>query len=698
MFKQKCELFCAIFIICNIFIIDGRIIDKNIQIKCSFKLNESWITNKEVKYDTCTSEPLIIEIPNTKIDEVVDINGEMLQNQSTIEGFRIYGEQIKFFPGEIKTNFPSLIAFSLWNSEVAFLKQDDLIQFGDDLELFSFNNNKISAIFKDTFFYNENLKYIFLSGNPITYISDNSFSSLNNLQILSFENIDCLKDGTQYFTNGNYFRNSINQFDNYIKGCKQFEDTSLETYKNQNSLESNERLKSTMINLEAALKSKEKDNTYKKVNMTCHIKNASDTCEIHQKIDHKNFEVETIIFDFEFFKDNNFESDEDENDSMIRKIIIEDNLFMYFPLNIATFSQISNVEVMSIKSSGLVSFDDKDLESFLELKQIDFSYNILTSIPKHAFKFNTKLEDINLNGNMIAKLDVGLFSSLNQLKILKLRYNKLKYISPDILHENQNLIRFDLRDNKCINMMIPKQSKSDTEMKIIDSCLTPKTLMCAYKNETCYVQNLEIIHPRTEVEVSYTTTSKSSLDDVKILNATDQKTKFIPRDISKILINLEEIIIENSGLSALLSLDFSGFAKLIKVQITNNNITKIDENVFADLKNLETLDLSANNIFALPDNLLTPLTKLKVLILSSNKIVRFKVEFLPKKNMIQEFYIDRNQLEFFHTRTLKHLRKSKVIDLSGNVCIDQKYDDSIDNAKKLMEISGFVDFNCSDDI
>lgn len=109
------------------------------------------------------------------------------------------------------------------------------------------------------------------------------------------------------------------------------------------------------------------------------------------------------------------------------------------------------------------------------------------------------------------------------------------------------------------------------------------------------------------------------------------------------------------------------------------------------------MNLASNNIRRLPNKLLNQLNRLKILIWSDNFLKKFTASLLPPKNVIEELQIQNNQLELIETKTLRFLRKAKLIDMTENICIDMKYEKSQNNSRALVKLSGETDLNCSED-
>ncbi|XP_055906101.1 leucine-rich repeat and immunoglobulin-like domain-containing nogo receptor-interacting protein 2 [Eupeodes corollae] len=83
-------------------------------------------------------------------------------------------------------------------------------------------------------------------------------------------------------------------------------------------------------------------------------------------------------------------------------------------------------------------------------ERLDLSHNKITEIPVGVFSSNSKLKEINLDGNMIAHIDKEVFSSLPNLDYLSLANNKLTDVAADTFTEASELRVLNLSNNSIV--------------------------------------------------------------------------------------------------------------------------------------------------------------------------------------------------------------------------------------------------------
>ena len=64
---------------------------------------------------------------------------------------------------------------------------------------------------------------------------------------------------------------------------------------------------------------------------------------------------------------------------------------------------------------------------------------------------------------------------------------------------------------------------------------------------------------------------------------------------------------------------------------------------------------------------------MKTLNLSGNQLTSVETELLPLNNLIEEFLINDNKIDYIDKRILRSLRRAKLLDFTENYCINMKY-------------------------
>jgi Leucine-rich repeat (LRR) protein len=113
-----------------------------------------------------------------------------------------------------------------------------------------------------------------------------------------------------------------------------------------------------------------------------------------------------------------------------------------------------------------------------------------------------------------------------------------------------------------------------------------------------------------------------------------------------------------------------------------------------NLVHLEFIDMSHNFIENLIDDIFVNFTSLKVVNFNQNRVTKLENSMFPANNKIMKLQFSQNLLSSIEPEIIKNLKQIKLIDLTGNKCIDTKYDENYNNVKKVMEIFGEIHFKC----
>ena len=373
------------------------------------------------------------------------------------------------------------------------------------------------------------------------------------------------------------------------------------------------------------------------------------------------------------------------------ELYIDHQQTLFLPINLV--QHFPELQVLAVTSSGLIQIDLSVFGFMKILKVLNLNSNKLQEIESGTFKHLKLLETLDLSSNNLKTFETSAINGLAKLQNLNLAGNRLKAISSNIFESLKVLQIADLSNNSCINLSYPKVTLKEIKDRLIEDCtalveiecfwLEPDTDIYFHEEDfDCVAVNLTIVHHKTKIsqlkrQIGY---------DSSIFSVIDQHIEFLPHELSETFANLHILVVVRSKLSALRQRDFEGLTNLKNITIVSNDILLIEPGMFDDVPQLEILNLSSNNIKTLPEMIFAKLAQLKTLNLSDNKLQSFFSEFLPLNNVIEEFYIKNNELKQISSTVYMELKKSKIIDLTDNVCIDFKYDEGKTDSKTLTQL------------
>lgn len=682
----------------------------------------------------CIVYDLVITRPD---DTITSLNGKTDPKYYEYKSLQIKNQIVNFVPKNIAIFFPELEELEITNSSLEWIEQVNIREL-TNLKKLNLEKNKLEILEKDLFDFNKKLETVNISENKLQFLHKNIFYKLTNLRSIDIEDNICTRsfynNDKYYFLRSNEYRDHIiNQLNSY---CQSWEDAyriyEIRFNKKINDLQSkNEklthRLKTCDGNFDAALTNFRQQklvnsniefssrlNDSPVIFMTCEMKLCV-AIEFKVYFANSSIENKTIL---SLYSNNTLQitslkihqqqtlflpQNLDEHFPMLSELLVVESGLCEIDYDV--FKGLRYLVTLNLTNNKIPEIPAYTFANLEDLQELDLSFNKIHTLNDDVFTSVMSLRNLYLNNNFLTSIKVEVLQNLENLNGLYLQNNLLKFISATLLTPLTSLKSVDLSDNVCIDMSQPTSTLVDIEATIIDNCIAPVELNCkGVQNETsenfgnssyCQVEDLFIEYPKTKISK---VNGKQGLNNsVNIFFADEQSIKYFPFQLSQQFPNLEKIEIQQSKLSALHRMDFDGFSKLAQIVMNNNNLSSISAGTFDSVPELELLDLSSNNIASLPTKIFTRLTRLRTLLLSNNRMITFTADFLPRKNVIDVFRVDNNRLEFIETKTLRFLRKAKLIDLTGNICIDMKFDKTENSTRALVELSGEIDLNCSAD-
>lgn len=228
---------------------------------------------------------------------------------------------------------------------------------------------------------------------------------------------------------------------------------------------------------------------------------------------------------------------------------------------------------------------------------------------------------------------------------------------------------------------------------------------CEFSNEyssmlgnvySCKIKNAILHNENDKFTITGTHPSKGRKDlGVKFLEFVSSNLTFIPEQVFKKFPNLEYLNVNNVGLKSfrpitnardlkvvlandnqLTKLNANVFAvttNLEKLSFRKNKIQEVDVNTFYNLGNLRELYLSDNQLRSLHMNTFAPLISLEILSLSGNQLQSVDLELFHANVQLNEVLFYDNKLSAIHPQAFSSLAKLFNLELHGNLCADKDF-------------------------
>ncbi|OQV17276.1 putative Insulin-like growth factor-binding protein complex acid labile subunit [Hypsibius exemplaris] len=228
------------------------------------------------------------------------------------------------------------------------------------------------------------------------------------------------------------------------------------------------------------------------------------------------------------------------------------------------------------------------------LRVLNLSKNGLETLPWQTLQANNaNLEDIDLSGNLIKRIEAGQLPQLKHVRRLDFSGNPLNYIGSEAFR----------------GLVLDYLNLANTSQSV----LGPNVFL------HCRVINLNISDMGLKILSS--TTFRPIAQDVLTLDVSGNPELVLQPKMFDFLPSLRVLVMRRMYLIGL-PMDFFGYANDIEsVDLSENKILALDERVFAPLQNLLRLNLYRNQLRTVPSSVVLP--RIEDIDLSDNRLTSF---------------------------------------------------------------------------
>ncbi|XP_063695516.1 leucine-rich repeat-containing protein 15-like [Culicoides brevitarsis] len=327
-----------------------------------------------------------------------------------------------------------------------------------------------------------------------------------------------------------------------------------------------------------------------------------------------------------------------------------------FPSTI--FEKFSKLESIVMSSVGLENIERGSFHAAGSLKMLNLEKNRLQKIIDESFQGARALKLLKLNKNNISSIEEKAFSGLESLTELDLSRNDIEFLPENVFRDISTLEKVDLSFNKL--QTVPKNVFSSSpnlkSIKIFKNYLHTFDVNLASDRTFCYlnVDNNSINY----FSLTFTRLIEATSDDIDCtlygIHASHNEIQhfYVSRESTAVnliaingnrLKNLQNVTL----LPALTKLDIGNNPELAEDALNDGlklsrgiqslslkelNLTRLDPEVFLKLSKLTELDLSKNQLTNLDLNVFPDgLTDFYKLNLANNHLTSLDVEKLQEK-------------------------------------------------------------------
>ncbi|XP_015910464.1 chaoptin [Parasteatoda tepidariorum] len=346
------------------------------------------------------------------------------------------------------------------------------------------------------------------------------------------------------------------------------------------------------------------------------------------------------------------------------------NLLEMFPTAV---NDLKSLMYLSLKSNLLKQLDKGDLHGCRsKLETLDLSGNIFQHVPKKALKSLTKLVRLSLQDNKIQKIHRDDFEGWGQtLTTLSLANNKMTYLSGGSFSHLSKLKELKLSFNNLMHVdqqvFIPLRKT----LEVLD--LTSAFTEYNYPLEN-FIRDLDNLE---WLQVDHNNISKLSafctdrLQKFRHLDISNNDLKDISVDVFKMATHayLSAVHVSHNELEVIRSGTFDALPHLSTAVLYSNKISLIEGNSFSNCPYLHTVVLSDNEISAIHTSAFNNLTKLSNVYLQNNKLECFSFDIFSGDTSPLYLNLSNNLLRELNCAndSLLSLMKTRTLDLTNNM-------------------------------
>lgn len=360
----------------------------------------------------------------------------------------------------------------------------------------------------------------------------------------------------------------------------------------------------------------------------------------------------------------------------ISTLIFENCKIVKMPSDI--FKTLKSLEYLNMTKSGLEYLGDSNFQNARHLKRIDAPFNSITKLDDFTFSGASTVTRLDLSHNEITDLQIGSFKGLVKLSILNLSFNKITKLSSKFLfHDNMELTTIKLNDNRIHTIV--KHPGPFSSLKKLTFLFLNNNFLKDFEEADLTVEDLEIGNNQL--------TGLIITNDLKRVSAENNQISSIY--VISPLNLIERLWIHTNNITDIINLaQFSKMTNLVFLHASQNPIkdltpikknhaleklylsytqqSSIDLKIFSKLK-LKLLDISHNNMKKIDFNQIEINENMEELDINDNGLTEFDYKKMTEKfPSIKKIHISRNVFNCSYLESIFNYTDKKSIEVAND--------------------------------
>ncbi|XP_055904656.1 protein slit isoform X2 [Eupeodes corollae] len=333
------------------------------------------------------------------------------------------------------------------------------------------------------------------------------------------------------------------------------------------------------------------------------------------------------------------------------------------------FQDLISLERLRLNNNRLKAIPENFVTSSASLLRLDISHNGITTIPRKAFKGAQSMRSLQMDNNQIMCMDEQAFKGLVDLEILTLNNNNLTMLPHNVFTGLGRLRALRLSDNPfscdCHLSWLSRFLRSAPRLAPYTKCHSPSQLKG---------QNVADLHDQdfkcsglTENAPMECGAASSCPHPCRcadgVVNCREKSLTNVPNSLPD---DTTELRLEQNYITELPPKAFANFRRLRRIDLSNNNISRIAHDALSGLKALTTLVLYGNKIKDLPSGVFKGLSSLQLLLLNANEISCIRKDAFKDLHSLTLLSLYDNNIQSLANGTFDSIKNIKTLHLARN--------------------------------
>ncbi|XP_062136572.1 protein slit isoform X1 [Drosophila sulfurigaster albostrigata] len=351
----------------------------------------------------------------------------------------------------------------------------------------------------------------------------------------------------------------------------------------------------------------------------------------------------------------------------LRMLQLTDNQIHTIEKN--ALQDLVSLERLRLNNNRLKAIPENFVTSSASLLRLDISHNAITTVGRRVFKGAQSLRSLQLDNNQITCMDEHAFKGLLELEILTLNNNNLTALPHNAFGGLGKLRALRLSDNPfacdCHLSWLSRYLRSAPRLAPYTRCQSPSQLKG---------QNVADLHDQ-EFKCSGLTEHAPMECGIEnscphpcrcadgIVDCREKSLTSVPVTLPD---DTTELRLEQNFITELPAKSFSSFRRLRRIDLSNNNISRIAHDALSGLKQLTTLVLYGNKIKDLPSGVFKGLSSLQLLLLNANEISCIRKDAFRDLHSLSLLSLYDNNIQSLANGTFDAMKSIKTVHLAKN--------------------------------